>query len=102
MAGVVGAGLCALGAALEPPQFYRSYLVGYTFWVGIGLGCLALLMLHHLVGGTWGLAIRRPLEAGALALPLMALLFLPVALGMRKLYPWTQPSFVEHHPALRF
>ena len=57
------------------------------FWLGIALGCLACVMLHHLVGGVWGFLIRRPLEAATMTLPLMALLFLPLALGCR-LYPW--------------
>ena len=33
-----------------------------VFWVGIALGCLGLTMLHHLVGGAWGL--RDPPAAG--------------------------------------
>ena len=43
------------------------------------LGLLALLMLQHLTGGTWGLAIRRLLEAATRLIPLMALLFVPIA-----------------------
>src|SRR5205809_7873223 len=54
-------------------------------------------MLHHLVGGTWGLVIRRPLESGAMTLPLMALLFLPLAFGLPTLYPWARPNFVAEY-----
>ena len=39
-------------------------------------------MLHHLVGGAWGLTIRRPLEAGAMTLLPLAILFVPIALGL--------------------
>ncbi len=81
----------ALGSwVLWPRQFLAAYLVGYLFWIGIVLGSLGLTMLHHLVGGSWGLVVRRPLEAGAATVPLMALLFLPIALGMRALYPWAR------------
>ena len=52
-----------------PVAFFPAYLVAYLFWVGISLGCLALLMLHHLVGGAWGFPIRRPLEAAAMTHP---------------------------------
>jgi hypothetical protein len=94
---IVGAGfllLIILGAFLPDfgggvDQFFRSYLVGYIFWVGVTLGCLGLLMLQHLTGGAWGLAIRRVLEAGTRVLPLMLLLFLPIAIfGLSHLYEW--------------
>ena len=92
IAGVIGLALCGLGAMTSPLQFYRSYLVAYVFWIGIALGSAAIVMLHHLVGGLWGFAIRRPLESAAMTLPLMALLFLPIALGVHELYPWAHPG----------
>ena len=70
-------------------QFFRSYLVGFIFWLGVTMGCLGLLMLQHLTGGAWGMVIRRLLEAGTRTLPLMLLLFLPLAIfGMTYLYEW--------------
>jgi hypothetical protein len=81
-----GAFVPALGG---PDQFFRSYLLGYVFWVGITLGCLGLLLLQHVITGSWGLVIRRVLEAGTRTLPLMLLLFVPIAFGMKYLYEWT-------------
>jgi hypothetical protein len=70
-------------------QFFHSYLVGFMFWLGVTLGCLGLLMLQHLTGGAWGFVIRRILEAGTRVLPLMLLLFIPLAIfGLRYLYEW--------------
>ncbi len=92
--GVVGLVLCLVGAATGPQQFFRSYLVAYLFWMGIALGCCALLMLHHLAGGNWGFVIRRPLEAGTRTLPLMALLALPFLFGLRHMYVWARPDQV--------
>jgi hypothetical protein len=89
----LGAGallLCVLGAFFSPAPFLRAYLAAYQFYLGIGLGCLAILMIYHLTGGAWGFLIRHFLEAGAQTLPLLALLFLPVALGVTRLYPWAQ------------
>src|SRR5438132_9429062 len=77
-------------------QLFRSYLIAYLFWFGIALGCLPLLMLHHLVGGTWGFVIRRILEAGTRTLPLMALLFLPILFGVHSLYEWSRPEVLAH------
>jgi hypothetical protein len=53
-------------------------------------------MLHHLVGGSWGLVIRRPLESGAMNVLPMAVLFIPVALGIEALYPWARGAASGH------
>ena len=41
------------------------------FWLGLSLGCLALLMVQYLSGGFGALSIRRVLEAASKCLPLM-------------------------------
>lgn len=88
--------LLSVGAWVAwPEDFFPAYLVGYLFWLGIVLGSLGLTMLHHLVGGSWGLVIRRPLEAGAATVPLLAVLFLPIALGIPHLYPWAHPETAD-------
>jgi hypothetical protein len=84
----------AAGFAIDRAQFFRSYLLGVLFWVGIGVGCLGLAMLNHLTGGLWGLVPRRFHEAAARTLPAMALLFVPVVLGASSLYTWAQPEVV--------
>src|SRR6185436_5359490 len=86
--GLVGGMLALVGGWLDWAQFWRSYLLAYVFWLEIALGCLGLVMLHHLVGGKWSVRIRRLMETGAMTLPLMALLFLPLLLGLTTLYPW--------------
>jgi hypothetical protein len=75
-----------------PEQFLRSYLVGFFFWFGMGMGCLALLMVHFVSGGAWGVVIRRPLEAGSRTLYVMWLLFLPLLIFAPKLYFWADPA----------
>ena len=60
----------------------------YVFFLGLSLGSLALLMLHRQLGGAWGFLIRRPLESGAMTLPLMAVLFIPVLIDLERIYPW--------------
>ncbi len=92
--GVGALALCAIGAFFSPGQFFMSYLFGYLFWIGIPLGSLALMALHHLAGGGWGFAIQRILESGSKTLPVMALLFLPFLFGMSELYIWAQPDKV--------
>jgi hypothetical protein len=101
LVGAIGLALSAVGAFVSLDQFFQSYLVAYLFWVEIALGCCAIVMLHHLVGGRWGFLIRRPLEAGAMTLPLMALLFVPLLFGLHVLYVWTHADVVAGDEALR-
>jgi hypothetical protein len=84
-------------------QFFFSYIFAYFFWAAFSIGGLLLLMLDRLTEGVWGLIVRRSLESAALTLPLLAVLFLPLLLGMGELYPWTHPEVVaeEHAVALK-
>src|SRR5512135_3449066 len=85
---------CLAGAFSNGRQFFHSYLIGYVFWLGAALGCAAVLMLHHLVGGGWGLIVRRLLESGTRTVPLMAVLILPILFGLPDIYAWARPSAV--------
>jgi hypothetical protein len=99
--GLVAAVLCAGGALIFPPVFFRAYLVAYIFWLGIPIGCLALLMLHHLVGGRWGFMIQRVLEAATQTLPLMGLFSIPLFFGLSDLYPWARQEIIAGDPLLQ-
>jgi hypothetical protein len=99
--GGVAAAACVVGAFLDPAQFFRSYLAGYLLWLGISLGCLAILMLQHLSGGIWGFVIRRLLEAATRVFPLLALLFVPLLFGLHQLYPWADPAKVAQDSLLQ-
>jgi hypothetical protein len=101
LVGGVAAAVCAVGGFLQPEQFFRSYLPGFLLWLGVALGCLGIAMLHHMSRGAWGLVIRRPLEAAAGTLPVLALLFLPIAFGTGRLYLWAQPAAVAHDELLQ-
>ena len=101
VAGVIGLVICAAGFAINRDQFFRAWLIGYLLWLGVTLGSLALIMIHHLSGGAWGLVARRLWEASSRTLPLMSLLFIPVVLGMRSLYPWMHPEAVQADEILR-
>jgi hypothetical protein len=86
--------VAGLGAYLDLTQFWRSYLLAYLYWLALSLGCLGMVMLHHVAGGRWSAHIRRLMEAGAMTLPLMAVLFVPLLVGLRTLYPWSNPEVV--------
>ena len=82
-------------------RWVQSYLVAHLYWLGLSLGCLFLLLLHHLVGGPWGFPIQRLLTAGSRPLFLLAPLFLPILLGAGMLYVWADPAVIEADAALQ-
>ncbi len=94
MVGGAGAALSILGALLDRAQFFQSYLVSWLLWAGVALGCFAIMALHHLSRGAWGLMIRRVLEAATRTLPLLALLFVPILFGLAHIYPWADPEAI--------
>ncbi len=70
----------------------------------IPLGCMAILMMHHLTGGWWGYPIRRLLEAGTRTFGVMALLFVPILSGHEVTsIPWVNPpEEMTHNPNYHF
>ena len=90
--GLVALVIFLIGMILDHDGFHQAYIFAFTFWLGISVGSLALLMLQHLTSGGWGFVIRRVLEASTRVLPLMAILFLPILVGAHYVYPWTDPE----------
>lgn len=101
MVGAVFSILFLGGFFLDRRQFFQSYLFAYSFWAGISVGSLALLMLQHLTGGGWGLVIRRVLEAATRTLPLILVLFVPIVFGAHQIYSWTDAHKLAEHPVLQ-
>ena len=80
-------------AFTRPEEFYRGYLLGYMDWLGVALGSMAIVMVRHLTGGGWGTVIRRILGAAMRTLPVMFVLFIPIAIAVleHQMYPWLKP-----------
>ena len=83
------------------PVFYRAWLVGFMACAGLTLGSLGWLMLHHMTGGQWGLVSRRVFEASSRTLPIVALFFLPVVLGIPAVFEWSHEDVVQSNAVLR-
>ncbi|HWP45417.1 MAG TPA: hypothetical protein VNO14_19415 [Blastocatellia bacterium] len=99
--GVIGLLVGVIWWFFNSEQFFRSYLIGFVFWIGIALGCLAILMVQHMSGGAWGLVIRRVLESATRTFPLLLVLFIPLALGVGVIYEWAHPEAVAANPLLQ-
>ncbi len=86
-----------IGAVMNIDQFFRSWLIGFLFCLSLSLGSLALLMLQHLSGGQWGMVGRRVFEAGSRLLPVVAVLAVPVIIGIPRIFAWAQPGAEANH-----
>jgi hypothetical protein len=94
--GVIALAVSLLGLFQNATHFWQSYLFAYIFWAGLGIGSLGIFFLHNVVGGNWGVAIRRFIEAGLQTLPLIALFVIPVLFAVNTLYSWTNPEVRAH------
>jgi hypothetical protein len=89
--------LVALGLALPalwiaPTMFFASWLCAWWFCVGVAMGALVNAWMHALTGGRWGEALRLLAQPLARGLPWLLLLFLPMAAGMARVFPWAGAS----------
>ena len=89
------------GLLLDQAEFWRAYLFAYLFWLEIALGCLGLVLLHHLAGGRWSASVRGIAESAALTLPAFGLLFLPLLVALPQLYPWADGAQMAASPLLQ-
>jgi hypothetical protein len=101
---VVGLGASLAGGLASPamrPQLWHSWLVGALFVLSIGLGGLFFVLVHHSTQSGWGVVVRRIGENAMATLPWMALLFVPLILGLGDLFPWSHADAVAKDPLLQ-
>ena len=98
----IGVVLAAISIASIKAQFIQMYMFGFTFWFCLTLGCFGLMLLHNLVRSYWGRPAIRIWEAGALNMPLMALLFVPILVLATHIYPWADAKLVAATDVLQF
>jgi hypothetical protein len=78
----------------------ETYLVSFAFFLSISLGGLFFVLLEHCTRAGWSVVARRAAEAVAANVWVMAILVIPVVLGMDHLYHWTDAAAVAHDPLL--
>lgn len=96
-AGVLGLAATAVVALLTQDGLDRmlhSYLVSFAFFLSLTLGALFFVVLQHLVRAGWSVVVRRIAETLSMNLPILALLFIPILLGVGRLYIWADPQIV--------
>jgi hypothetical protein len=99
-------GIAGLIGAFTPSltkQFGYSYLLAFMFFLSLCIGAMLLTIIHHLFDANWSVPVRRITEHVAFLLPVMAALFIPIALNAmfaspeNKIYAWmTQDPHTDH------
>jgi hypothetical protein len=94
--GVIALAVSLIGLFQNATHFWQSYLFAYIFWSGLALGCLGIFLMHNVVGGNWGVVIRRFVESGLKTLPVVFLFVIPIFFALHTLYTWTHPDVRAH------
>ena len=80
--------------------FLHSWLLNVTFYVSLSLGALWLVPILHLTRAGWAVAVRRLAEVMGANFGVLAVLFVPLLLGIDTLYEWADPLAVQNDPLL--
>jgi hypothetical protein len=92
---------CVAGFINDPVRFHRSYLVAFAYVAAAGLGAFFFVMVQYLTGSAWSVTMRRIMENIMVTLPVGMILFIPVALGLKDIYPWMDRAMVAADPVLK-
>jgi hypothetical protein len=84
---VVAALILIAGLLIDPRSTLAAYLVAWISFGVIPFGVLCILMTSYLVRRAWTEALHPIMMATMSVLPVLAVLFVPVLIGMKDLYP---------------
>jgi len=89
LASVAGAFCCDI------KQFYFSSLTSAFMVVGLSLGAMIFVLIHHIVGAQWSVAVRRVAEIIMSIIPYTAVLLgILVLAGAHHLFEWSHADVV--------
>lgn len=76
--GVINLGISDSGMR----DFFTTYLVGFVFWASLPFGAIGMMSLAYLTTASWGVILRRHFQAATRTMPVLALLFVPIAISV--------------------
>jgi len=95
IAGLGGLGVAASAFLVPPERFMANWLLGFLFVLTVGLGCLFIVALEHLVHAKWSVPLRRVPERLSNLVLLASPAAVPLLLALPVLYPWARPEAGE-------
>src|ERR1700722_13092636 len=96
--GIIG---CIAGYFTNPARLFQSYMVAFAYTTLIGLAAFFFVMVQFLTGSAWSVTMRRIMENIMITLPVGLILFIPIAIGLNEIYPWTNQQAVAADAVLR-
>lgn len=91
---IVGGILGLIGFAVDLDRGLVGYLLGYLMIISVSVGALFLVSLEYIAGAEWSTPLRRVIEFFAGAIPLLAILVIPLLFGSHNLFEWTHKEVV--------
>ncbi|MDI1480960.1 hypothetical protein [Polyangium sp. y55x31] len=101
LAFLVGGIALVVGGVAHGRDAFYAYLSAYAWLVSLLVGGLIFLMIVHAMDAKWPVALRRVLEGVTGVLPLAVIGFIPIAVSVSTIYPWTSPSTIPDHEVQR-
>lgn len=90
----VGAVAVGVGAVTDRRQLFFSYFSAWFAVVTIAIGALGWLLIFYAMRADWPVVLRGAVEGVVATLPVLAVLAIPLAAGIRELYIWTTPNAI--------
>ncbi|HXW60700.1 MAG TPA: hypothetical protein VEK06_04085, partial [Myxococcota bacterium] len=79
----------------EPSRAMFGYLYGFIVSLTLGLGCLGWVIIQFLTRAGWSVVIRRIPETIISLMPIFIVLFIPIALNLKEIFPWTHADHID-------
>ncbi len=99
--GLAAAAVVSFASGGGAGRLLETYLVSFCFFLTLSLGALFFVLLQHLTRAGWSVTVRRLAEGLAGNLVLLAVLAVPVILGLHSLYHWSHAEAVALDPVLQ-
>lgn len=80
---------------LEPARAMFSYLYAFIVVISLGLGSMVFVLIQHVTRAGWSVAVRRIPETAIAIMPIFLLLFIPIAMFMHDIFPWTHTEHMD-------
>jgi hypothetical protein len=91
--GVAGAIAIAIGIALDPERAFAAYLTAWCTVATIAIGALAFLAIGYATNARWPAVVRRLSEAVAGGILPVAILAIPLLVGVHWVWPHSEHSY---------
>jgi hypothetical protein len=73
---------------VDPYRAMYGYLFAFLCVLSIALGAMFFVVIQHLSRAGWSVVVRRIAEFTMWTMPLMLVLFLPIAFWAKNIFPW--------------